>query len=92
MFFVFFWLLSGKSKYNILPSRYDGLKNDEGYLLIKKIKYNAVYSKAIEQVFNKVIIGRDLETCNRLARDYEATCVTLQGWFVCKVVQKKRKK
>lgn len=47
--------------------------------LIKKIKYDAKFEKAVKQVFGKTIVVRDLSTGARLAKRFKLSAITLDG-------------
>lgn len=47
--------------------------------LIKKIKYDVRFEKAVRQVFGKTIVVRDLTVGARLAKKYQLNAITLDG-------------
>lgn len=47
--------------------------------LIKKIKYDVRFEKAVKQVFGKTIVVRDLSTGARLAKRFKLNAITLDG-------------
>lgn len=47
--------------------------------LIKKIRYDTRFEKAIKQVFGKTIVVRDLSTGARLAKRFKLNAITLDG-------------
>lgn len=47
--------------------------------LLKKIKYNAQFEKAVKHVFGKSIVVKDLATGARIAKRYKLNAITLDG-------------
>ncbi|CCK68956.1 cohesin subunit SMC3 KNAG_0B05230 [Huiozyma naganishii CBS 8797] len=47
--------------------------------LLKKIKYDAKFEKAVKHVFGKTIVVRDLTTGVKMAKSYQLNAITLDG-------------
>ncbi|KAK9248567.1 RecF/RecN/SMC [Lipomyces tetrasporus] len=61
------------------PKAVDYPDTDEAIALIKKLRFSAEYSKAIEQVFSKTIVCWNLEASAQYARSHNLNAITLQG-------------
>lgn len=47
--------------------------------MISKIKYDARFTRAMNHVFGKTLICRNMETATQIARTQNLDCITLEG-------------
>ena len=47
--------------------------------MINKLKYDNKYSRAMNHVFGKTLICRNMETATQIARTQNLDCITLDG-------------
>lgn len=47
--------------------------------MISKIKYGSRFTRAMNHVFGKTLICRNMETATQIARTQNLDCITLEG-------------
>ncbi|CAI5758600.1 unnamed protein product [Candida verbasci] len=61
------------------PTEYPNSNENECIPLITKIKHDVKVSKAMNQIFAKTLVVRDLSKGGELSKSYKLTCITLDG-------------
>ena len=51
--------------------------------MIRKLEYDARFEIALQHVFGKTLICRNMEVATQIAKTQNLDCVTLDGYIVC---------
>lgn len=59
--------------------------------MISKIKYDARFTRAMNHVFGKTLICRNMETATQIARTQNLDCITLEGKGLFQKLEEQRR-
>jgi len=64
---------------NRLKPKVTDLKKDDVLPMLEKIRYEAVHERAVQQVFGKTVVCRNIQVASQYARSHGVNGVTLDG-------------
>lgn len=59
--------------------------------MISKIKYGPRFTRAMNHVFGKTLICRNMETATQIARTQNLDCITLEGKGMLQILKVQRR-